>query len=141
MALQKMYQCVSLLEDLNKCGAIFHHGLINHGDQHEELIDNIRVDTLWYLSLTLIVNNCYYIYWSCFLLRLQGRKLENIMTLVYLCTFTIIMIQQRYSVKINNSNYNIWRLTFLKWSYDLQLLLQCRIVISFKGENCEQQDQ
>jgi len=46
LVLQKMYQCVSLLEDLNKCGAIFHHGLINHGDQHEELIDNIRVDTL-----------------------------------------------------------------------------------------------
>jgi len=46
LVLQTMYQFVSLLENLNRCGAIFHHGLINHGDQHGEQIENINVDTL-----------------------------------------------------------------------------------------------
>jgi len=45
LVLQKMYQFVSLMENLNRCGAIFHHGLINHGDQDGELIENINVDT------------------------------------------------------------------------------------------------
>ena len=40
-----MYQIVALLENLNRVGAIFHHGLINHGDQDGELIENINVDT------------------------------------------------------------------------------------------------
>ena len=42
--LQKMYQFVSLLEDLNRCGEIFQSGLINHGDQHDGEIESINIE-------------------------------------------------------------------------------------------------
>ena len=45
--LEKMYQLVSLLEDLNRCGEIFQDGLINHGGGHScEEIENINIDVL-----------------------------------------------------------------------------------------------
>ena len=46
LVLQKMYQLVSLLEDLNRCGEIFKNGLITNGDHHSAEIDDINITDL-----------------------------------------------------------------------------------------------